>query len=101
MDSRRCRADRSLSVAGCVLACLTGTIRAQQAPPDYSKVEEQTVQVADGIYALKAVGMNMGTIGVSVGSDGILLVDSQFAPPESQNHGCPGKDQRPAGSFRD
>ena len=44
---------------------------------DFSKVEITTVPVATNIYMLQGPG---GNIGVSVGADGILIVDDQFAP---------------------
>ena len=43
---------------------------------DFSKVQMRTTKVAEGIYMLTGAG---GNIGVSVGADGILLIDSQFA----------------------
>jgi glyoxylase-like metal-dependent hydrolase (beta-lactamase superfamily II) len=46
------------------------------AAQDFSKVEIQTIEVADGIYMLVGAG---GNIGVSAGKDGILMVDTQFA----------------------
>jgi glyoxylase-like metal-dependent hydrolase (beta-lactamase superfamily II) len=45
--------------------------------PDYSKVEIKATKVAGNIYMLEGAG---GNIGVSVGTDGILIVDDQFAP---------------------
>jgi cyclase len=48
-----------------------------QTETDYSKVEIQTIPVQEGIYMLTGEG---GNIGVSVGNDGILMIDSQFAP---------------------
>ncbi len=48
-----------------------------QAQRDFSKVEIQAVHVAGNVYALEGAG---GKIGVSVGEDGILIVDDQFAP---------------------
>src|SRR5580704_7924241 len=50
-----------------------------QAPAatDYSKVEIQTVKLAPNFYVLNGQG---GAIGVLTGPDGILMVDSQFAP---------------------
>src|ERR1700730_11093618 len=48
-----------------------------QAQPDFSKIEIKTTKVASNFYTLEGQG---GTIGVLVGPDGILLVDSQFAP---------------------
>jgi cyclase len=48
-----------------------------QAQNDFSKVEIKSTQVAGNIYMLEGSG---GNIGVSVGADGILIVDDQFAP---------------------
>jgi cyclase len=44
---------------------------------DLSKVEIKSEKVAGNVYMLQGAG---GNIGVSVGSDGILIVDDQFAP---------------------
>ena len=44
---------------------------------DFSKVEIRTTRLADGLYALQGAGGNMTA---SVGTDGVLLVDSEFAP---------------------
>ena len=44
---------------------------------DYSKVEIKVTKVAGNVYMLEGSG---GNIGVSVGPDGILIVDDQFAP---------------------
>jgi len=52
--------------------CVTGT-NAQ----DFSKVEIKVTKVAGNVYMLEGAG---GNIGVSVGSDGILIVDDQYAP---------------------
>jgi len=46
------------------------------AAQDFSKVQIQTIKVADGVYMLVGAG---GNIGVSAGEDGILLIDTQFA----------------------
>lgn len=43
----------------------------------FDQVQIKTIPVADGIYMLEGVG---GNIGVSVGEDGVFLVDDQFAP---------------------
>lgn len=53
---------------------LLATAVAQQ---DFSKVEIKATQVSGNVYLLEGSG---GNIGVSVGSDGILIVDDQFAP---------------------
>ncbi len=44
---------------------------------DFSNATVTTIPVADGIYMLVGQG---GNIGVSVGEDGVLLIDDQFAP---------------------
>lgn len=44
---------------------------------DWSKVQIKTTKVAGNVYLLEGAG---GNIGVSVGEDGILIVDDQFAP---------------------
>ena len=44
---------------------------------DFSKVEIKTIKVAGNVYMLQGAG---GNIGVSVGPDGILIVDDQFEP---------------------
>jgi cyclase len=53
---------------------LAATTFAQQ---DFSNVEIKAIPVAKNIYMLQGSG---GNIGVSVGPDGILIVDDQFAP---------------------
>jgi glyoxylase-like metal-dependent hydrolase (beta-lactamase superfamily II) len=47
------------------------------ADQDFSKVEIKVTKVAGTVYMLQGSG---GNIGVSVGEDGIVLVDDQFAP---------------------
>ena len=44
---------------------------------DFSKVEVKASKVAGSVYMLEGAG---GNIGVSVGEDGLLIVDDQFAP---------------------
>src|SRR4051812_39627850 len=44
---------------------------------DFSKVEVKAAKVAGSVYMLTGSG---GNIGVSVGDDGIVIVDDQFAP---------------------
>ena len=43
---------------------------------DFSKVQMKVVKVAGNVYMLQGAG---GNIGVSVGDDGIVIVDDQFA----------------------
>ena len=47
------------------------------AQDDFSKVEIKATKVNGNVYVLEGAG---GNIGVSVGPDGILIVDDQFAP---------------------
>jgi cyclase len=61
---------------GAFALLIAGLARAQQ-PPDFSKIEIKTTQIADNFYTLEGRG---GTISVLTGPDGVLLVDSQFAP---------------------
>src|SRR6059058_4328269 len=63
---------------GCALAAMSvlglAAVAQQQ---DFSKVEIKAQKVADGVYMLEGAG---GNIGVSVGDDGIVMIDDQFAP---------------------
>jgi cyclase len=56
------------------LCLATTTARAQT---DWSKVEIKATKLAGNVHMLEGAG---GNIGVSVGNDGILIVDDQFAP---------------------
>jgi cyclase len=47
------------------------------AQDDFSKVEMKVTKVAGNVYMLEGAG---GNIGASVGEDGIVIVDDQFAP---------------------
>jgi len=48
--------------------------------PDLSNVKIKTTHVAGNIYMLEATGDVAGNIAISAGPDGILMVDTQFAP---------------------
>jgi cyclase len=48
-----------------------------QGQTDFSKVQIKTAKVSNNLYTLEGQG---GTIGALVGPDGVLLVDTQFAP---------------------
>lgn len=65
----------SVSAAGAALLCFA-PVTAQQAP-DYSKVEITSTDLGGGLFALAGAG---GNITVAVGSDAIIMVDTQFAP---------------------
>src|ERR1700692_447967 len=62
---------------------LAGAAIAQQqppaapAPPDFSKVEIKTTNLGDNVYMLEGQG---GNITVALAKDGIIMVDSEFAP---------------------
>ncbi|HKV03498.1 MAG TPA: MBL fold metallo-hydrolase [Candidatus Acidoferrales bacterium] len=58
------------------LLLFPGVALAQQAP-DYSKVEIKVTKVSGNIYMLEGQG---GNIAASVGEDGIVIVDDEFAP---------------------
>lgn len=66
---------KALSLFSITLSFVALTSVAQQR--DFSKVEIKVVPVAKNISMLEGSG---GNIGVSVGTDGILIVDDQFAP---------------------
>ena len=65
---------KSLRWAAMIVLWTVLPLVAQQ---DFSNVEIKTIPVAKNIYMLQGAG---GNIGVSVGPDGILIVDDQFAP---------------------
>lgn len=67
---------RSL-MAAAVAALLTSPAAAPAFGQDQPPVEVKTVHVRGNIYALYAQG---GNIGVSVGADGVFLIDDQYAP---------------------
>jgi cyclase len=50
-------------------------ILAQQ--PDWDAVEFKSTDLGDGIYMLQGMG---GNLGLSVGADGVFLIDDDFAP---------------------
>jgi len=58
-----------------VLVCLSLAAFAQD--DDFSKVQMKVTKVAGNVYMLEGSG---GNIGASVGEDGIVIVDDQFAP---------------------
>jgi len=50
---------------------------AQDEAEPYKNTKIETIDVAEGIYMLKGEG---GNIGISIGEDGVFMVDDQFAP---------------------
>ena len=59
-----------------ILACLSAGLCFAQGQ-DFSKVQIKVSKVAGNVYMLAGVG---GNIGASVGDDGIVIVDDQYAP---------------------
>src|SRR6476620_6619208 len=64
-----------ISIFSTLLFCLTAVTA--NAQTDWSKVEIKVTKVSGNVYMLEGSG---GNIGVSVGEDGIVIVDDQFAP---------------------
>ena len=64
-----------LLLVGAALVC--GPAVAAQQQPDFSKVQIKVTKVSGNIYMLEGQG---GNIAASVGEDGIVIVDDQFAP---------------------
>jgi glyoxylase-like metal-dependent hydrolase (beta-lactamase superfamily II) len=60
----------------CMLVLLLGLPAAAQ-QQDFGKVRIKVIPVAGAVYMLQGAG---GNIGASVGEDGIVIVDDQFAP---------------------
>src|SRR5437660_7181328 len=73
--SSKVRAWMILSLARAVL--FGRQTAAAQQQPDFSKVQIKATKVSGNIYMLEGQG---GNIAASVGEDGIVIVDDQFAP---------------------
>src|SRR5262245_35411913 len=69
----RSRAGRIVAAAAMTVVAVAGRGQEQ----DFSKVEVKATRIAGNVYELEGAG---GNIGVSAGSDGILIVDDEFAP---------------------
>ncbi|HET9410183.1 MAG TPA: MBL fold metallo-hydrolase [Candidatus Sulfotelmatobacter sp.] len=59
------------------VAILFAAVAVSAQDQDFSKVQIKVTKVAGSVYMLEGEG---GNIGVSVGEDGIVVVDDQFAP---------------------
>src|SRR5579862_2875377 len=60
-----------------IIAAISVDAHSQAATPDYSKVVIKTTKITNNFYTLEGAG---GTIGILTGPDGILVVDTEFAP---------------------
>ena len=65
------------SILALALVLAAPTVFAQR---DFSNVKIKAVPVTNNIFFLQCSGATVGNIGVSVGPDGILLVDDGYAP---------------------
>jgi glyoxylase-like metal-dependent hydrolase (beta-lactamase superfamily II) len=68
---------RSVLAVVLFASCAATAFGQAPAQTDYSKVQIETVKLAPNFYVLNGSG---GAIGVLTGPDGVLMVDSQFAP---------------------
>ena len=66
---------RNILFATVILLLANAFVTAQE--KDFSKVQMKVSKVAGNIYMLEGAG---GNIGASVGDDGIVIVDDQYAP---------------------
>jgi glyoxylase-like metal-dependent hydrolase (beta-lactamase superfamily II) len=72
-----------MAVIAATMVLAASAFGQQQQPPvapppvDFSKVEIKTTDLGDGVYMLEGQG---GNITVAVAKDGIIMVDSQYAP---------------------
>ncbi len=67
----------STSLAAALAIGLAGAPAAFAQTTDFGKVEIKTTKLAEDFYTLEGSG---GTVSVLTGPDGVLVVDSQFAP---------------------
>ena len=69
---------RLAMIVAVIVCCGVANARAQQ-NIDFASLQLQTVKVADGLYVLMG-GPAQGNVALSIGSDGVFLVDSMYAP---------------------
>src|SRR5258706_6412127 len=72
-----CRIRNSVTLMLFAAALLCSLAVGQEKEPDWSKVQIKATKVSGNIYMLEGQG---GNIAASVGEDGIVIVDDQFAP---------------------
>jgi len=61
----------------CELLVFASALAFAQTQPDFTATHIKTAKISENFYTLEGQG---GAVGVLVGSDGVLMVDSQFAP---------------------
>lgn len=64
-----------LLLVGLLVGC--GDVSEDTSGQDFSQVQIKATEVSEGIYMLEGSG---GNLGLSVGEDGVFLIDDQFAP---------------------
>ncbi|MGE4658772.1 MAG: MBL fold metallo-hydrolase [Gammaproteobacteria bacterium] len=64
-----------LLLVGLLVGC--GDVSEDTSGQDFSQVQIKATEVSEGIYILEGSG---GNLGLSVGEDGVFLIDDQFAP---------------------
>jgi len=75
---RTVKLQRRFMIAGLIgLLTIMGATTALAQQDDFSKVQIKVTKVSGNIYMLEGAG---GNIAASVGEDGIVIVDDQFAP---------------------
>src|SRR6266566_6769693 len=74
---RRRNRRHAQTLAATLSVVLVAIVSVRGQAPDFSKVQIKTTKLAGSFYTLEGQG---GTIGVLAGPDGVLMVDSQFAP---------------------
>src|SRR5713226_3017535 len=72
--SKKMRTWMVSAMIGAALLCGPAVMAQQQ---DFSKVQIKATKVSGNVYMLEGAG---GNIGASIGEDGIVIVDDQFAP---------------------
>ncbi len=65
-----------------------GVFSANGHAQDYSKVTIKTTKLSENVYMMSGAG---GNLGVSVGEDGVFLIDDQFAPLTKKIQAAIGK----------
>src|SRR5258707_4844103 len=66
-----------MSKPGLLLAAVLAAAFSSAQDQDFSKVQIKVTKVAGNVYMLEGEG---GNIGASVGEDGVVVVDDQYAP---------------------
>jgi glyoxylase-like metal-dependent hydrolase (beta-lactamase superfamily II) len=68
-------------ISGLYLGLILLAVAATAQEQDFSKIQSRITKVAGNVYMIDGTGgFAGGNIGVSVGDDGILIVDDQYAP---------------------